>query len=326
MSIYRVDNRVIDFRGPRSWVITPPPSGGTPVGGLSVDIYSMYHSLHNHSYPSSDQHEGTRVANWVHLFGVQAPNGGNAQTIAALFDLRDTSRLNPPQAGATHEHAVNSPYFSLFEAATWVGKQNIDVVQMLPDNFESWNYDPDAQSNWPGPPITTHLRARIDEWEANAPSPSRRYSIYTSWPNLDRAGNTGDDPANVTPTIRANWISLALGDYQAWWDLLLTRLRSTHPTVDIRLHNINRAVALTWRDTPVVDIPPTELFEDNVHGRSTLYCIAAIAEYIELYNEKPPANFVFPATMQADPARRVHALLVDNFPAVVDYIWGVLRP
>lgn len=328
MSFYRIGSRGVMFTpaGPLSVDFTPASGAGTPVGAKSVDIYSMYHSLHNHAYPPSQQHEGTRVANWVHWYGQQAPNGGNAQTIAAIFDLRDTARLNPPQGGATHEHAVNSPYFALFEPATWIGKQNIGVVQMLPDNFDSWGFDPDAVSNWGPPPITTHLRSRIDEWELNAPNPDRWYSVYVSWPNLGAAGMAGDDPAAATPTIKANWIALALGAYQDWWELLLTRLQSTHPTVDIRLHQINRALALTLRDTAASTVPMTELFEDGVHGRSTLYCLAAIAEYIELYGEKPPASFTFPATMQADPARRVHQTVVDNFAAIVDHIWGVLRP
>lgn len=328
MSFYRIGSRGVMFTpaGPLSVDFAPVIGGGTPVGAKSVDIYSMYHSLHNHSYPESDQHEGTRVANWVHWYGQQAPNGGNAQTIAALFDLRDTARLNPPQAGVTHEHAIDSPHILLF-TRTWDRCENIDVVQMLPDNFNSWGYDPDVETNWvPPTPIATVLRTRIDEWELNAPNPDRWYSVYVSWPNLGAAGMAGDDPAAATPTIKANWIALALGAYQDWWELLLTRLQSTHPTVDIRLHQINRALVLALRDTAASTVPMTELFEDGVHGRSTLYCLAAIAEYIELYNEKPPAGFTFPTAMQSDPARRVHQTVVENFPAIVDYIWGVLRP
>ena len=51
-----------------------------------------------------------------------------------------------------------------------------------------------------------------------------------------------------------------------------------------------------------------------------MYFIAGVIDYIELFNEKPPTGFVF------DPGWQVDAAIRSNYQAIVDYIWGVLRP
>jgi hypothetical protein len=84
---------------------------------------------------------------------------------------------------------------------------------------------------------------------------------------------------------------------------------------------VSRAVLLADRDTVVGTIPLASLFEDDApHGLSTTYFLLAVADYIELFNEKPPTGFVF------NGAWGVHPTVTANYQAIVDYIWGVLRP
>jgi hypothetical protein len=316
MSIYQVGNRVIDFRGVRSWTVGPPPGGGgTPVGGLTVDVYANLNSLHNHG--AGDGNANTRVGNWVHRMAQQAPNGGNVYTLGARFGFFTQWGI-PPIASTGYEE-VSTPYVDDY-TASWAGAQNIELVEFVPDNFDGFNFDPAVNTNMNASYQTVFL-THIDAWEANAANANRRYAVYAGWPSLGSYGATGDDPSTITPTGFANWVAFGVGAYQAWLELLVSRLQAARPGVDVRLHNVSKAVLLTYRDTVVGTIPADSLFEDTApHGRSTWYFLASIAEYIEIYGEKPPAGFVF------DPAWGVHASVTNNYQSIVDYIWGVLRP
>lgn len=327
MSIYRHSSRVIAFTPtiPKTWTTTPSGGGGTPVGGKTMDVYGNIHSLHNHAHPPSAQHSGTRVANWVKWFSLQAPNGGNSYTFGGMFlGVREPNSL-PPAATATHE-AVSTPYVETFPSGWASSLQQVDLVEFVPNNFEILDYDPDATTNLGASIQQTYLN-HIDAWQTNAPNPNRRFVIYTNWPETRHSGNATEDLSQLTAPQLAQWHVYAFGHFQTWMELLVSRLQAARPTLNIGIHNINLGLMSTLRDTVIGTIPMTTLFEDRApHGRSTVYCIAAIAEYIELFNEKPPANFVFPAAMQADPNLRVHQTLVDNFAATCDHIWGVLRP
>lgn len=326
MSFYRVGDVGILFAqgGPYS-VDFSSGDPGAPVGGQQIDIYTQYHSLHNHSHPPSAQHAGTRVANWVQRMASQAPNGGNSFTIGATFTNPWEWAGQAPLGTATHEETTNSPYCSS-TVRTWENKDEIELVQYLPYNFEMLDYDPDVASNL-GASIQQTYITHFTAWETNAPNPNRRYSIYTSWPETRHSGTQTSDLDSLTTAQRNQWFTYAFGYYQDWMELLASRIQAAMPGIDLRLHNINLAVMGCIRDTVVGTIPLSDLFEDVApHGRSTIYFIAGVAEYIEIFNEKPPANFQFNSTEQADPARRVHQTAVDNYQTIVDYVWGVLRP
>jgi hypothetical protein len=113
------------------------PSG--KVGGKTMDVYGNIHSLHNHAYPSSAQHSGTRVANWVKWFSLQAPNGGNSYTFGGMFlDVRQAGSL-PPAATATHE-AVSTPHVETFPSGWASSLQQVDLVEgggLVPQSLQS---------------------------------------------------------------------------------------------------------------------------------------------------------------------------------------------
>jgi hypothetical protein len=199
---------------------------------------------------------------------------------------------------------------------SWTNGNQIEVVELVPDNFEGVNFDPSATNGF-GFAYTTRLLQIIDAWESNAPNPGRVYSIYAGWPDMGPYG----DPATLTATQRNNYIAHALGTYQTWMERLVAQLRAARPALNIRLHDVNRATILAWRDTVVNTIPASTLFEDDApHGRSTWYFLAAVADYIEIYDEKPPAGFVF------NPAWGVSSVVTSNYQAIVDHIYGTLRP
>lgn len=289
--------------------------GGTPVGGQSLDVYYNLNSLYNHAAGAGNLN--TRTGNWVKRLALQAPNGGNGFTLGARFGFFPQWGF-PPRASSGFEE-VTTPYINEY-AESWVGAQNIELVGFVPDNFNGVLFDPNV-ATMDGLSYQGRLLEHIDAWEANAANAGRRYAIYAGWNQLNGFGGSNDDPTTVPVQGYANWVAYGLGAYQTWMELLVSRLQAARPGLDIRLHNVSKAVLMTYRDTVVSTIPVASLFEDLApHGRSTWYFLAGVAEYIEMYGEKPPAGFVF------DPAWGVHATVTSNYQSIVDFIWGVLRP
>lgn len=284
---------------------------GTPAGGMTRDVYAYLNSLHNHDAGAGNAN--TSTANWMRRLAVAAPNGGNVYTCGWQFGFAN-GWVTPPAAQG--QEVAPSPHMS---GNSWTGGNLIEVVEFVPDNFSGPTFDPNVTNDL-GFVYQTRLLELIDAWQTNAPHPTpanRVYAIYAGWPDMGSYG----DPATISAGQITNYINWGLGGYQTWMELLVSRLQAARPTLNIRLHNVNRAVLRTWRDTVVSTIPAGTLFEDDApHGRSTWYFLAAVADYIELYNEKPPAGFVF------DGSWGVNATVTSNYQTIVDHIWGVLRP
>jgi hypothetical protein len=277
-----------------------------------VDVYAHFNSLHNHAAGQSNT--STNVGNWVARMAAQASGGRKTYTLGAQFGFFNQWSL-PPRSTVQHAE-VSSPYVDYY-SASWSGAQNVDVVEFVPDNFDGYGFDPAATTNM-GASYQTVLLQLIDQWAANAPNPSRRYAVYAGWPQLSNGYGAASVGALTAPQI-ANWIAFGLGAYQAWMELLVSRLKAARPGLDIRLHNVSKAVLIAYRDTVVRTIPATTLFEDLApHGRASWYFLAAVADYIALYGEKPSANFSFDTAWGVSPA------ITANYQSIVDVIWNAM--
>ena len=287
---------------------------GTPVGGKTVHAYAYLNSLHNHAHPTSAQNASTRVSNWVARMAARAPGGGNTYTVGAQFG-HFAQWTVPPAAGQMFEE-VSTPHLDPW-APGWEGASKIDVVEIVPDNFDAPRFDP-AVCTRTGSSCEGRLLQLIDAWETHAPNPDRRYAVFAGWPAL--RPESGDRSGAISPAMCSAWVSDGLGAYQQWMELLVNRLQTARPGLDIRLHAISKASLVAYRDTVVGTLPPDELFEELApHGRPSLYFIAAVADYIELFDEKPPADFAF------DPAWGVSPVIAEHYPLIVDHIWRALR-
>lgn len=300
--------------------LPPLTAPGTPVGARRVDAYGYINSLNSHADPSSEQNPSTRAPNWIARFAAAAPNGGNIYTLGARFSGVNQWAANPTPDGSTFHEDVSNPWIN-GDPPDWVNAEQIEVVEFTPNNFDMVNVDPNVASGI-GPAVQSTILGVVDAWQTNGahPTPANRiYAVYAGWPLLSGYGSS--TVAGMTPTMIANWIAYGLGPYQAWLELLVSRLQAARPALNFRLQNVSRACLLAYRDTAVSTIPITSLFEDMApHGRASWYCLAGIAHYIELFNEKPPANFAF------NPAWNVHPTFTANYQAIVDHIWSVLRP
>lgn len=277
-------------------------------GGKRRDVWSYLNSLRRHD--SGAGNASTSVGNWIARMAPGAPNGGNIYTGGRQFGFADGWDF-PPSSQQGEEEVT-----SLMNGTGWTNANQIELVEFVPDNFEGPRFDPSVVTGM-GFAYTPRLLQFIDAWEANAPNPNRVYAVYAGWPDMSSYG----EPASLTTTARTNYRTYALGAYQAWMELLVTQLRAARPSLNIRLHNINKATITCWRDTVVNNIPTGTLFEDDApHGFSSWYFLAGVAEYIEIYNEKPPRNFVF------NPAWGVSSTITSNYQAIVDNIYQTLRP
>lgn len=296
----------------------PLPSLGTPVGGQTIHMMYGLNSLHNHAAGTGNLN--TRVGNWLARLSAQAPTP-NTITLGQYFGFADVWPNPPVYGGAIHEE-VSSPYINY--SADWTGAENIDVVGGVPDNFFGLLVDP-AVTNGSGWVYETEWLQWLDAWEANAPKAGRRYTVYIGTPQLKQPGITyvsSEDPSLYhTEAGYTQWYSDMVA-YQAWNDLLVSRLQAARPALDIRKHSVSKAVLSAHQNiAPLHAIPVGSLFYDRApHGTTNWYFLLGIAEYICLFGEKPEAGFVF------DPAWGIHADIQSNYAAIVDHIWGVLNP
>ena len=282
----------------------------------TVDMYYYKNSLHNHlETGNSEATPSTNVGNWIARF-TAVPSNPKTATLGSVFGFFPQWSV-PPRANNFHAE-ITTPHLQKW-TASWAQAEKIDLLGFVPDNFDGQSFNPSDTTNM-GEAYVTKLLYLIDQWDSSAPNPNRRYVVYAGWPALNSYGGTNDDPSTLTTAAIAKWQTYGLGDYQDWMELLVTQLQSARPNLDIRLHNINKAVLMCYQNTFVKDILPEKLFEDLApHGRSTWYFLAAIAEYMEVFGEKPPASFQF----QKDWA--VDTTVTTNYQLVVDYIWSVIN-
>ncbi|MFT5724136.1 MAG: hypothetical protein ACI9JN_001253 [Bacteroidia bacterium] len=284
--------------------------------GDTVDMYYYKNSLHNHlETGNSEANSSTNVGNWIARF-TATPSNPKMATLGSVFGFFPQWSV-PPRANNFHAE-ITTPHLEKWTAA-WADAEEIDLLGFVPDNFDGQSFDPSDTTNM-GEAYVTKLLFLIDAWESNAANTDRRYVVYAGWPALNRYGGTNDDPGTLTPSGIANWHSYGLGDYQDWMELLVSQLQDARPALDIRLNNISKAVLMCHQNTVVKDMEATALFEDLApHGRATWYFLAAVAEYIEVFGEKPPANFEFKSEWFVD------STVTSNYQPIVDYIWSVLK-
>jgi hypothetical protein len=317
MRTFNVSGTVVHFQdaGP---VLTWQTGGGggaqpgDPVGGQSRAVWAGMNSLYVHTAFMATEHTNTPI--WVHRFGLAAPGGGNAIQLRAVFGFgNEWSNPVPTGGGVGPIPTTGVP------DGSWVGGSNVDVVTLVSDNFFGQDAATPSTNHFLGWNYLTEYTRIIDAWESNAPNPERIYAFYTGWQRLGAFGQ----PGTITAPQRAAYIANGLGFFNTWQQSVLSALRAARPALASRIviHDINNALMLTLRDTVVSTIPMADLFVDDApHGTATWYFLAGLVQYIELFNEKPPANFSF------EPGWGVHATVTANYQALVDFIWGVLRP
>jgi hypothetical protein len=274
-------------------------------------------SLHDHA--GTESSANTRVGNWLARLSAQAPTP-NTVTLGYDFGFADFWRVPPRMGGAVREE-IFSPYIGFSQS--WTNANQVEVVGMVPDNFFGFLVDP-AAANSNGWVYEAELLQWIDAWETNAPNANRRYVWYIGTPQLREPGQTYvfDQAPEILHTEAGYtaWYA-ALVTYQAWCDLVYTRITAARPALNIRKHSVAKAVMAVHQNyAPVRSIPVGDLFIDRApHGTTNWYFLLAIAEYMYLFGEKPVASLTF------NPAWNIHANISSNYNTILDLIWAEVQ-
>jgi len=297
----------------------PLASLGTPVGGQSFDMYGMVNSLYNHGAGTGTIH--TRVGNYLVRMSAQAPTP-NTITSGLFFGFVEDWPTPPAYGGSMASEELTSPYINF--SADWINANQIEKVFMVLDNIFGYLVAPDAVNSQGSVYLTEMLRI-LDQWEANAPNASREYILYSPWHYLRQSGvtipPTTMPSGAITEPGHLEWYQATLVDYQAWSDSLLAMMQAARPTLNITMHKVGMALCTAHRDIPAIHaMDIADLFFDIAHGKPSWYLMAAIAEYICLFGEKPAADLVI------DPAWGIHPTVEANYQVIVDHMWGVLNP
>ncbi|MDX5412760.1 MAG: hypothetical protein LPK02_06910, partial [Rhodobacterales bacterium] len=318
LTVWRNGTQILNVEGDASvWnslpgatgTVTNVPGTGGGAGPTPVSTVRQYYYLNSLvSHETGAWTTSTQLPNWMGRFAAAA---GTTYAVDSEFGFAPAWTL-PPRANMGFADAAAAGV----GANSWTGAQNIDRLSFVPDNFDGQSFDPNANTNiLTSTSYQTRLLELIDGWEANAPNANRVYTVYAGWPDMGPYG----DPATISAGQLAAWQAYGLGAYNDWMELLVSRLQTARPGLDIRLSNVNRVLMLTYQNTVVSTIPAGTLFEDDApHGRSGWYFLAALAEYMHSFQQKPPAGYTPLA------GYNVPAEITSNYQTIVDYMWSLM--
>ena len=90
------------------------------------------------------------------------------------------------------------------------------------------------------------------------------------------------------------------------------------PDADISLLPVGRVMARLLSEAPLLAIAPDALFSDlSPHGTETIYLLAAMITYADLYGARPPSGLSLPDTINPD-----FAAAYEN---TADRIWDIMQ-
>ncbi len=287
---------------------TPVP---TPLPGNPTELNTYYfgHSLVFHTdtdYPDVNE---LSIPHWLSLL---SEAGGHTYTADGEFRTNNYPLPASPDWG-----------FSI-AASGWNGDfatSDMDAVIYTDLNFVQYKpptepYDYDA-GDMPATPVASVLRLLeyVDQEE-----PDAKFYIYEGWSD---AGVLIPGFPEVQPTAEevASYHAEAKGAYHDWWLTLHDESISASGNNDIKLIPVGLILSGLLTDIePLTTITFDQLFEDNApHGRPTHYFLAAMIQYMALYQEQPPASY----QNQISPV--INDLVAVNYDQIVAYIWNELN-
>lgn len=180
------------------------------------------------------------------------------------------------------------------------GEVGYDTVVITPSNFVQHQPPETAYENNPseGSPLSATLSV-IDG--VSEETKDLRYLIYEGWPDMGGFGRF--PPAQGT---LAEYHDYTRGDYRDWFSSYLAAIDAARPEARIRMIPVASVLA-DWLTGPLSDIPVEAIYVDDApHGTSTLYFLAAMVTYAELFESAPPADF--------QPPDAIHETVREMYP------------
>ncbi len=271
-------------------------AGPVAAGEPRLRIYMFGNSLVNH--PSDDP--DTNVPVWL---ARMARQDGRQMSLDGQWGFLRNFAEGPATAnwGFRGVRGAWNPDRRPFGRVAWT-----DIV-ITPANFiqhraPGKRYE-DA-SFWGGPSPLSATLELVDRLAEEAPG--ARLWLYEGW--ADMAPFEGDF---------AGYNAWNRGGYHQWYLDWRDAIRAARPGVTVELIPVARVLAELFEQGPLAGIGPGDLYTDNApHGTATLYLLAAMVVYGELFGAPPPADY--------RPPEGIHPLLRDNFAGVSAAVWRAL--
>ncbi len=271
-----------------------------------VNAYFFGHSLVHHTeYKVQTPKDHTSIPHWLNELAKAA---GHRFTVDGQFGFLRNHAQFPPNANWSFDH-VNSGWGGSFRisdySAAIITAANFVQYQGVDEGY----YDDKNVS-----PLSASIKILDYVKKEN---PNTTFFIYENWPDL------GEYAKHFPPKVPSErkldrYHRYTVGEFHKWWLDYQTKLNKARPTSKVKMIPVGPVLSRLLTETPLQNIPFTDLFEDNApHGRPTAYFLAALIHYMALYQEKAPAQYEFDTS--------IHPLVKNHYVLVVDQIWRELN-
>jgi hypothetical protein len=266
-------------------------------------IYIFGNSLIHHLTPSDE----TTVPHWLHHLALAA---GKTFAVDGQWGfLRNFEKDLPPIGQWSFKQAKGN--WNRDNAA--FADAGFNAIMVNPANFIQ--YQPaDRPYDGENPDNQTPLGATLAlfDW-LEGQTPGQTYYVYEGWANMETFANTVPESASEL----ADYHAFNIGDYNAWYEDYLRRIRESRPDLDVSLIPMASVLSKLLTETELKDLQPTDLYSDNApHGTNNTYFLAALITYTALYGEQAPDAFT--------PPDGLHPLIRENYPAIAAKICAEL--
>ncbi|TJZ91987.1 T9SS C-terminal target domain-containing protein [Paracoccus gahaiensis] len=249
-------------------------------------IFFFGNSLVHHLTDSDE----TTVPHWMALMARQ--DGRTFGADGRWGFPRNFAEELPPQVNwqFAEVETVWNPYRQPFGAA------GFDTIIFNPENYIQYDRA-DQPYNGDNPDRATPLGATMEvvDWVMeNAEAP--QFLIYEGWADLHPFAR------EFPPTDRemTQYYTHAQGTYARWYDDYVARLAALRPEAGVRMIPVGRVMAEVLTEDPLSQIPAEVLYSDlSPHGTETVYLLAAMITYAEIYGAPPPSGMDLPDTIDA---------------------------
>ncbi len=276
----------------------------------SKRVYIFGHSLMVHEPPAiptpSDE---TTIPHWIHFL---AEADGNTFVSSGQYGFLPGHAGNLPPISQWGFDHVTPAWDSDTET---FAEADFDVVLITPANFVQYQASNVPYYNDPNmTPVsaTTDIINFVDTEEPNAVT-----YIYENWPDMSSFIAGGGE--NFPPTAEEfeDYNEYALNGFHDWWLDYHDYVQAANTDENVRMIPVGTTLAKLFTQAPLNQIPITDLYEDDApHGRPTTYFLAGLITYMAIYEQKAPATYTIPNT--------VNTLVADNFQTIIDFIWNEL--
>jgi hypothetical protein len=266
----------------------------------NVRSYIFGNSLIHHRTTSDE----TTVPHWVHRFAVKA---GNRYAVDGQWGFPENFVKDLPPIDQWTFQGVPGVWS---RGGTPFNRADYDAIIMNPSNFVQYKA-PDAQLEYAGFGGKTQVDFAVTlfDWlEKNGSGGGTKYFIYEGWADMDSY-----KPFPPSAAKMAAYQAYNRGKYHDWYERYVRVVNERRPGLDVRLIPVASVISKLLTESPLKELKPTDLYsDDSPHGTATTYFLAAVIVYSMLYDAKPPADFVVPAS--------VHPLVREHYAAIIGTI------